>query len=79
MSLPPYIEDTQITTEQIANNVKIFYNITTYNLPLPIDTANNRVRNINTQENGQVILKIGDTNITETHLRSCICVQYRKV
>ena len=38
-----------------------FYINTTYNLPLTLDTANNRVNNINTQENGQIILKIGDT------------------
>jgi len=63
MSLPPYTEDAQITTEQVGNvNVKIFYNNTTYDFPLPLDTANNRVRTIATQGNGQVILKIGDSN-----------------
>ena len=62
IALPPYSEDAQITTEHIANNLKIFYKNTTYNLPLPIDTANNRLRTVSTQENGQVILKIGDVN-----------------
>jgi len=31
-------------------------------MPLTLDTTNNRVRNINTLENGQVILRIGDVN-----------------
>jgi len=62
ISLPPYTEDAQISKEKIANNVKIFYNSSTYNMPLPIYNAINRSRTTNTQANGQVILKIGDNN-----------------
>ena len=62
MALPPYTEDAQITTEQVGNEIKIFYNNTNYIFNIPLNTANNRVRTTNTQENGQVILKIGDGN-----------------
>ena len=62
IALPPYNENVQITIEHIANNFKIFYNNTTYNLSLPINTTNNRIRTISTQENDEVILKIGDDN-----------------
>jgi len=40
----------------------LFDDNTTFNFLIPINTANNRLKIINTQENGQVILKIGDTN-----------------
>jgi len=60
--LPPYTEDKQITTEQTTNKINLFDDNTTFNFLIPINTANNRLKIINTQENGQVILKIGDTN-----------------
>jgi len=64
ITLPKLNEDFQITTEHNfnTNNLIFFYNNTIYNLALPFNTENGRVTTIKYEENGQVILQIGNSS-----------------